>query len=159
MRHLARGLEESLTPGARRSDCHLNKHRLINSLGMKVSERSEDVCPGQCPSTLLNPQNFASTSPYYRKAKSAAIVFPCGNGLVETVPWRSFMVCTISAHPPIVISYLIDRRCFSSITLLALAPACLRDLSVLGGTERGERACPNPVPIVISLIYPYCAWC
>ena len=61
MRHLARGLEEGLTPGARRSDCHLNKHRLINSLGMKVSERSEDVCPGQCPSTLLNPQNFANT--------------------------------------------------------------------------------------------------
>ena len=65
MRHLARGLEESLTPGARLSDCHLNKHRLINPLWTKVSERSKGVCPGQCPdnapSTLLNPQNFANT--------------------------------------------------------------------------------------------------
>ena len=65
MRHLASGLEEGLTPGARLSDCHLNKHRLINPLWTKVSERSKGVCPGQCPdnapSTLLNPQNFANT--------------------------------------------------------------------------------------------------
>ena len=61
MRHLARGVEEGLTPGARLSDCHLNKHRLINSLWTKVSERSEGVCPGQCPLALLNPQNFANT--------------------------------------------------------------------------------------------------
>jgi hypothetical protein len=61
MRHLARGFEEGLTSGTRLSDCHLNKHRLINSLWTKVSERSEGVCPGQCLSKLLNPQNFANT--------------------------------------------------------------------------------------------------
>src|SRR5437588_8695837 len=61
MRHLARGLEEALTPGVRLSDCHLNKHRLINSLWTKVSERSEGVCPERCHSALLNPQNFANT--------------------------------------------------------------------------------------------------
>jgi hypothetical protein len=43
MRQLARGFEEGLTPGAKLSDAHLNKPRLINSLWTKVSEGSEGV--------------------------------------------------------------------------------------------------------------------
>jgi len=85
--------------------------------------------------------------------------FPCGNGLVETVPCRSLMVCTINTYPPIVISYLIDSRCLSSIALLELAPVCLHAMSVLGGTSRGELVCHRPVAIVISLMPHYCAWC
>jgi hypothetical protein len=69
------------------------------------------------------------------------------------------MVCTINTYPPIVISYLIDSRCLSSIALLELAPVCLYAMSVLGGTSRGELVCHRPVPIVISPMYPYCVWC
>src|SRR5215831_14058700 len=69
MRHLARRVEEGRTPGARVSNCPLNKHRLINSLWAKVSERSEGVFLGRYPSALLNHQNFANT---YRKAEFQA---------------------------------------------------------------------------------------
>ena len=69
------------------------------------------------------------------------------------------MVCTINTSPPIVISYLIDSRCLSSIALLELAPVCLHAMSVLGGTSRGELVCHRPVAIVISLMPHYCAWC
>src|SRR5262249_33652220 len=85
--------------------------------------------------------------------------FPCGNALVETVPCRSLMVCTISIYPPIVISYLIDSRCASSIALLKRAPVCLHAMSVLGGTSRGALLCHRLVPIVISPTSPYCVWC
>jgi len=61
MRHLARGLEEGRTPGSRVSHCHLTKHRLINSLWAKVSERSVGVFLGQYPTALLNHHNFANT--------------------------------------------------------------------------------------------------
>src|SRR5262245_19610317 len=85
--------------------------------------------------------------------------FPCGNGPVEIVPCRSLMVCTIRTSPPIVISYLIDRRYLSSIALLELAPVCLHAMSVLGGATRGELVCHRPVPMVISPMSPYCVWC
>src|SRR5437660_4086762 len=61
MRHGARALERYRTPGKRLSSCRLMKHRLINSLWTKVSERSEGVCPRRCLSALLNPHNFANT--------------------------------------------------------------------------------------------------
>src|SRR5215510_7753972 len=72
---------------------------------------------------------------------------------------RLVMVCTIHAAPPIVISYLIDRRCLSSIARRALAPVCLHALAGLGETSRGELVCHRPVPIVISPMCPYCVWC
>jgi len=81
--------------------------------------------------------------------------FPCGNGLVEIMPCRSFMVCTIRTSPPIGISYLIDSHCFSSMSLLPRAPVCLHAMSVLGGTSRGELVCHRLVPIVISPMSPY----
>src|SRR4029453_325048 len=46
MRYLTRIVERALTPYLRLSDCRLNKHRLINSLGAKVSERIWDVLSG-----------------------------------------------------------------------------------------------------------------
>src|SRR3989442_7416695 len=61
MRHGARALERYRTPGKRLSSCRLTKHRLINSLWTKVSERSQGVCPRRCLSALLNPHNFANT--------------------------------------------------------------------------------------------------
>ena len=85
--------------------------------------------------------------------------FPCGNGLVETVSYRSLTVYTIGTSPLIVISYLIDRRCLSSMALLDLALVCLHALAVRGGTSRGELVCHRPVPIVISPMSPYCVWC
>src|SRR5215471_18110876 len=85
--------------------------------------------------------------------------FPCGNGLVKIVPCRSLMVCTIHTSHPIVISYLIDSRCLSSMSLLARAPVCLHAMSVLRGTSRGELVCHRLVLIVISPMSPYCAWC
>jgi len=84
--------------------------------------------------------------------------FPCGNGLVEIVPCRSLMACTIRTYLPIVISYLIDSRCLSSMSLLARAPVCLHAMSVLEGTSRGELVCHRLVPIVISPMSPYCVW-
>jgi len=84
--------------------------------------------------------------------------FPCGNGLVEIVPCRSLMVCTIRTYLPIVISYLIDSCCLSSMSLLARAPVCLHAMSVLEGTSRGELVCHRLVPIVISPMSPYCVW-
>jgi len=84
--------------------------------------------------------------------------FPCGNGLVESVPHHSLTVCTIHTSPRIVISYLIDSRCLSSMPLLERAPVCLHAMSVLGGTSRGELVCHRLVPIVISPMSPYCVW-
>src|SRR5215510_4016473 len=49
MRHLARGVKGSRTPGSRVSNCRLNKHRLTNSLWAKVCERSEGVFLGRYP--------------------------------------------------------------------------------------------------------------
>ena len=85
--------------------------------------------------------------------------FPCGNGLVETVSYRSLTVYTRHTSPPIVISYLIDSRYLSSMSLLARVPVCLHAMFILGGTSRGELVCHRPVPIVISPMSPYCVWC
>ena len=84
--------------------------------------------------------------------------FPCRNGLVEIVPCRSLMVWTIRISYPIGISYLIDSRCLSSMSLLKLAPVCLHAMFVLGGTSRGALVCHRLVPIVISPMSPYCVW-
>jgi hypothetical protein len=43
------------------SDCHLHKHRLINLLWTKVSERGWGSLLWADSSALLNPQNFANT--------------------------------------------------------------------------------------------------
>jgi hypothetical protein len=53
MRHLARGVEDGRTPGGRVSNCHLNKHRLINSLWAQVSERSEGLFWDDIPQHFL----------------------------------------------------------------------------------------------------------
>ena len=83
---------------------------------------------------------------------------PCGNGLVEIVPYRSLVVWTIRISYPIGISYLIDSRCLSSMSLLKLAPVCLHAMFVLGGTSRGALVCHRLVPIVISPMSPYYVW-
>jgi hypothetical protein len=61
LRHLANIVERMLTPCVMLSDCHLNKHRLINSLWTKVSERGWGSLLWADSSALLNPQNFANT--------------------------------------------------------------------------------------------------
>jgi hypothetical protein len=61
MRHLANIVERMLTPYVMLSDCHLHKHRLINSLWTKVSERGWGSLLWADSSALLNPQNFANT--------------------------------------------------------------------------------------------------
>ena len=82
--------------------------------------------------------------------------FPCGNGLVETVPCHSLMGWTINVYSPIGISYLINRRCLASMALCALEPMCLHALVVLEGPSRGALVCHRPVPIVINPMSPYC---
>jgi hypothetical protein len=76
--------------------------------------------------------------------------FPCGNGLVEIVPCRSLMVWTIRTSPPIVISYLIDRRYLSSIALLELDPCactpwlCWKDRARRAGMPPSCPHCDQP---------------
>src|SRR5438128_11651814 len=80
MRHGARALERYRTPGKRLSSFRLTKHRLINSLWTKVSERSEGVCPRRCPSALLNHPNFVIT---IAKPTTPAATPPRGYGLAS----------------------------------------------------------------------------
>src|SRR5215475_6609426 len=84
-------------------------------------------------------------------------MFPCGNGLAETVLYRFLTVWTMHAYHPIEISYLLDRHYLSSMDLVDLAPVCLHALSARGESSRGELVCHRPVLIVISLMSPYCA--
>src|SRR2546428_1883238 len=56
MRHLASVVERALTPCITLSDCRLNKHRLINSLGTKIPERGWDLPSGQIPQRFLTPK-------------------------------------------------------------------------------------------------------
>src|SRR5215813_14717724 len=81
-------------------------------------------------------------------------MFPCGNGLAETVLYRSLTVWPMHTYHPIEISYLLDRHYLSSIALLDLAPVCLHALAVRGGPSRGALICHRPVPMVIRPMSP-----
>src|SRR5262245_53328891 len=141
--------------------CPLAFRRQVRRLTSRMSSESYPGCP-ECVVSCHGAGRLANS---IRAVSCSAFSYshtekvPCENGLVETVPCRSLMVCTIYTSHPIVISYLIDRRCLSSMALLDLALVCLHALSVRGGTSRGELVCHRPVPIVISPMSPYCVWC